>query len=304
MKRFWNVICRCCEYLFVSYWRDRSRTNNRKMNLSEITAFFEHIRYQIVYFPADGSSLLPTGVGSGFMLNYKNRALFVTADHVVNTHDNGVRRIDKQATIQTNKIKCDGQGHYYSELVSIGGIVFCSHLKVDINTGDVRELPLFDGAFLVMNDFQKNAEYITSECYLNGAKVAQGEPKSRLDSSCICTANTNDEYFVYGRVRFRFFNSDKGQVYLHSQVISHDGLKYVRDDGDYYVLSYPHPVVVDDWRGLSGSPVLNHDGGLIGIACKVSEISNEVWVKKIQCMLPLFDAEILTSETDKKITTD
>ena len=59
------------------------------MDVKELTEYFEHIRYQIVYYPADMSTNLPLGVGSGFMLDYKGEQLFVTADHVVNTHDNG-----------------------------------------------------------------------------------------------------------------------------------------------------------------------------------------------------------------------
>ena len=33
--------------------------------------------------------------------------------------------------------------------------------------------------------------------------------------------------------------------------------------------------------------------------CKVSSVSDEAWVKKIQCMLPLFDAEIMTSRINE-----
>lgn len=284
---------------FVSFvivpQKSRNNGKTKYMELKEITEFFEHIRYQIVSSPANGTAVLPTGVGSGFILDYKGESFFVTADHVVNTHDNGIRKIDRNAFIQTNNIGQDENGHYYAELVTMGGIVFCSHLKVDMNTGNVTELPLFDGAFLMMNDFQKKANYITSECNLNGAQVAAGEKKMHLDSNCICVANKDDDYFVFGRVHHKYVKGANAQVFMCSDFISHDGLKYVRDDGNYYVLKYSQPVVVDDWKGLSGSPVLNHNGNLIGIACKVCSVSDEVWVKKIQCMLPLFDAEIMTS---------
>lgn len=268
------------------------------MDIKELTEYFEHIRYQVVYYPADMSNTLPVGVGSGFMLDYKNEQFFVTADHVVNTHDKGIRKVDRNAFIQTNNIAQDANGRYYAVLVSLSGVVFSTHFKIDVNTGNVTELPLFDGAFVLMNSFQKNANYITNECSLNGAQVVYGEKKRHLDSSCICEANKDDEYFVFGRVRFEYKKGEKEQVVLYSQLISHDGLKYVRDEENYYVLKYSLPVVVDDWRGLSGSPVLNHQGGLIGIACKVNSTSDEVWVKKIECMLPLFDAEILTSKMD------
>ena len=265
------------------------------MNLKELTEYFEHIRYQIVSSPVNGTSVLPTGVGSGFILDYKGESFFVTADHVVNTHDNGIRRVDKNAFIQTNNIGQDANGRYYTELVTLGGIVFCTHLKVNMNTGSVTELPLFDGAFLMMNDFQKKVNYITNECKLNGAQVALGEKKKHLDSSCICVADKDEDYFVFGRVKPKFVLDPSGQIVMQSALISHDGLKYVRDDGNYYVLKYSKPVVLAEWKGLSGSPVINHQGGLIGIACAVSSKTDEVWVKKIQCMLPLFDAEILTN---------
>lgn len=287
-----------CSYLFVP--QRGLRKDNKEMGIKELTEYFEHIRYQIVYYPSDMSTPLPVGVDSGFMLDYKGEVLFVTADHVVNTHDREVRIIDKNAFIQTNNIAKNEQGMYYVELVTLSNVVFCSHLKVDMNTGNVTELPLFDGAFVLMNDFMKNVQYRTNECSLNGAIVPVGEKKLHLDSSCICEPSNDDEYFVFGRVRFAYDQADNGQVLLRSQLISHDGLKYVREDGNYYVLKYSQHVVVDDWKGLSGSPVLNHQGGLIGIACKVSDVTNEVWVKKIQSMLPLFDAEILTSKINAK----
>lgn len=266
------------------------------MKTKELIAFFEHIRYQIVCYPAVGTPVLPASVGSGFMLDYKGETLFVTADHVVNTHDKQVRRLDKYAAIQTNFIALDENGQYGSILVTLGGIVFCTHFKVDMNTGQVTELPLFDGAFVVMNDFQKNAKYVTNEIELDGVHINAGESKTRLDESCICKANPDDEYFAYGRVRFNYVQGSNGQIFLASQLIYHDGLKYVHDEGNYYVLKYPKHVVVEDWKGLSGSPVINHDGGLIGIACAVNDVTDEIWVKKIQAMMPLFDAEIMTGK--------
>lgn len=274
------------------------------MTTKELIEYFEHIRYQIVCYPAIGTPVLPTSVGSGFMLDYKGETLFVTADHVVNTHDKQVRRLDKYAAIQTNFISLDEKGQYGSILVTLGGIVFCTQLKVDFSSGAVTELPLFDGAFVLMNDFQKTAKYVTNEIELDGVHISIGEPKKHLDEACICTAKPDDEYFVYGRVRFKYLKGENGQIFLASQLIYHDGLKYDHNDGNYYVLKYPKPIVVDDWKGLSGSPVINHDGGLIGIACKVSDVTNEVWVKKIQAMMPLFDAEIMTQKLNAQASGD
>lgn len=79
-------------------------------------------------------------------------------------------------------------------------------------------------------------------------------------------------------------------------MIFHTGLKYTGTILDMAVLKYDKPVVVADWKGLSGSPVLNQDGKLIGVACSVDPIANTLHVMPIQKIKPLIQAEILNCQ--------
>lgn len=265
------------------------------MTNQELISLFEHIRYQIVVFSNDATTPLPQSVGSGFMLDYKGLTFFVTADHVVNTHDNGVRKIkDNMIAISTN-IAAIIEGRLQTKMIPIGGIYFFDQFRVDIDKTTVDNMPLFDAAFCILQDWQINTECITCEVKIEGANVPVGDRKIHLKGTDIIIANNEDVYSVFGRVHFSLVPTN-GTIVLNSQQTFKTGLKLVGEDDseNYYFLQYPDEVIYEDWAGLSGSAVLNQDGKLIGIACKVDSSGNRlIWVKKIQRVLPLMDAAIL-----------
>ena len=270
------------------------------MTDQELISLFEHIRYQVVVFPKDAISPLPQSVGSGFMLDHNGKTFFVTADHVVNTHDHGVRKIeDNMIAISTNKIT-EVDGRFQTVLIPIGGIYFFDQLKVDIDKGTIENMPLFDAAFSILQDWQINTECITCEVGIEGANVPMGDRKIHLKDADIINANNEDVYSVFGRVKFSLVEIN-GTVVLNSQQTFKTGLKLVGEDDsqNYYILQYPDEVIYEDWAGLSGSAVLNQDGKLIGIACSVSTSGNRwIMVKKIQRVLPLMDATIIENNNN------
>lgn len=268
------------------------------MNEKELIEHFEHVRYQIVGYGIEATSPLPTSVGSGFILEHKGEYIFVTADHVANTHDNGVRLLNKNIFIQTNRCIKSSNGLWNVELVPLGGITYMTSLKVDMQSGIVSEQPLFDAAFVVLNGTAKNANYITPEIIFRDAHVQCGDNKERISSERIIEANTDDVYSVFGRVQFSLQKYGEQDILL-SNLIFHTNLKYIGDQDDYYVLQYDKTVIVEEWKGLSGSPVLNQDGNLIGIACSVDNILHRLFVKKMRRVIPLIEADILTSKINK-----
>jgi hypothetical protein len=273
------------------------------MTNQDLIALFEHLRYQVVVFPKNTTTPLPQSVGSGFMLDHNGKTFFVTADHVVNTHDHGVRKIeDNMIAISTNKIiEVDGQ--FQTVLIPIGGIYFFDQLKVDVDKGTIDNMPLFDAAFSILQDWQINTECITCDVKIEGANVSIGEKKIHIKDTDIISANKEDTYSVFGRVKFSLVENN-GIVVLNSQQTFKTGLKLVGEDDseNYYILQYPDEVIYEDWAGLSGSAVLNQDGKLIGIACAVNTSGNRlIWVKKIQRVLPLMDAAIIENNNNNGI---
>ena len=274
------------------------------MTKQELISLFEHVRYQIVVFPKGTASPLPESVGSGFMLDYKGRTFFVTADHVVNTHDNGVRKIkDCTITISTNIPALIG-GKLCTMMIPIGGFYSFYQFKVDINNGSIGNMPLFDAAFSILDDWQIKKVCITCEVKVEGADVPIGDSKIHLKEENIIEANNSDIYSVFGRVRFALQKVGDNEILVSQQTFK-TNLKLVGEDStqNYYILQSPNPVVYEDWAGLSGSAVLNQDGKLIGVACAVDTSGSRfVYVKKIRRVLSLMDGAMQTEQINDSST--
>lgn len=266
------------------------------MTNKELVEYFEHVRYQVASFLRNPKSPLPQFSGSGFILDFEGHKIIVTAGHVATSHHGGAFSDNKLLTIQTNSIyKDEGTGQRGCILVSVGGVVSATAHRVDMATGDIRIIGVIDVSFAQLDSTRANAPFVTQRITIEGANVQYGEPKQCISYNDVIEVNHEDEYSVFGRVHLNFSNSN-GQYVLNSEVIFHTGLKYTGTIRDMVVLKYNKPVVVADWKGLSGSPVLNQDGKLIGVACSVDPIANTLHVMPIQKIKPLIQAEILNCQ--------
>lgn len=264
------------------------------MTYNELINLFERIRYQLVAFPYGVQIGAPTLVGSSFMLDYKGYTFLMTADHVVNTHNKGVRRLDKTVAIQTNRVRIEN-GQPECELVGLTNVEFFTQLNVDFNTGGVNKMPLFDAAYSILYEDTLAKSFVTPQINFNDVLINAGTPKQHLKEACITVPSADKEYCVFGRIKFRFENIEGVNV-LWSELTFKKELRYIGENDDYYLLKSPIDFVYEDWAGLSGSAVLDTDGKLIGIACAVKVTDKLILVKKIQSLLPLMQASILQIE--------
>lgn len=264
------------------------------MNQKELIEYFEHVRYQVAGFKNGEKLAFPTFSGSGFMLLHRGYTVFVTAGHVASTFNNGVIVNDRVITLQTNTIISNPLTHVPEGciLVTLSRLTTTSVFKVDTNTGSLSGEKPYEVAVKVINKKRKNAPFVTQEVNLLGAHVPYGEPKMALSSNDIVVANPSDTYSVYGRVKLFFENNSN---VLQSTIVFHTALRLLYETDDMYVLQYGSPVLLSEWKGLSGSPVLNQDGKLIGMACSVDPFTNTLSVMKMRRIIPLIEAEIMSS---------
>ena len=112
------------------------------MDYKDLQKYLEQVRFQLVVFDDFPTKLVPNGMGSGFILDYKGRSFFVTADHVVNTHDNGRRLINsaRMIAIQTNVIS-----GIYSAVIPLDGFNYFSKFKLE--EGALTDEKLIDAAY-------------------------------------------------------------------------------------------------------------------------------------------------------------
>lgn len=270
------------------------------MESKALIEYFEHVRYQVACYYRDKRTPLPLFSGSGFMLDVDGHIIFVTAGHVATTHKGKNFYDDKLMTIQTNTIYQDEVTKKFGcILVTVSGVVSVSAFRVDVVTGDLVPLGVVDVSFAELTDERRDAPFVTQKITLDGATVEYGEQKRHIPFDDIVEVNDNDIYSVFGRVHLVESSVD-GQLLLNSDTIFHTNMKYDGMVGDMLVLKYDKPVIVRDWKGLSGSPVLNQDGKLIGVACAVDPIVNTLHVMPMRKILPMINAELMTSS--KKVT--
>lgn len=265
------------------------------MTQKELIEYFEHVRYQVAGFKKGEMLTFPSFSGSGFLLSHKGHTVFVTAGHIASTFNNGVIVYDRVIALQTNTIIKNPSTHVAEGciLVTLSGLTTTSVFKIDTNTGSVSTEKPYEVAVKVFNEERKKAPFVTQEVDLLGAHVPYGEPKKALSSNDIVVAYSSDTYSVYGRVKLFFENNSN---VLQSTIVFHTGLRLLYETDDMYVLQYGSPVLLSEWKGLSGSPVLNQDGKLIGMACSVDPFTNTLSVMKMRRIIPLIEAEILSSQ--------
>lgn len=113
--------------------------------------------------------------------------------------------------------------------------------------------------------------------------VQEGEMKLYIDANSIGSANTNDEYVITGCIR----NDIYAEIRMDRQNAFRDRIIYTGEKycNFYLIFKNPTQVVYDDWKGLSGSPVFNSNGKLIGMLYRVVEETNHLYVTPIQTIL-------------------
>lgn len=265
------------------------------MTSEQLIPYIEHRRLQLVAYKENSPKILPSSVGSAFILDYKGESFILTADHVVNTHDKGARVLDKSTYIQTNRVRREANGLISCELLSMGDVTFFSQFFVNPSTGNINVSPLFDAAFVRMNNLQKSVGAVTIESEFNGVHINAGETIAHYQETDIVLPSKTDRYFIFGQIKPRYIACGQ-QMCLIMPLTFKQELEFIGEDTNYYILKTNDNIEYEEWGGLSGSAVVNQDGKIIGIACSVEVGGYRIWIKKIQSMQPLMDADILTNK--------
>lgn len=235
------------------------------------------------------------GFGSGFFLRYKKKLFFITARHVVfdtidSEGDGEITTDEKEHQIAVvNNVQGDGLS---TAITPISGIYTFDWFK--LNTEDQYELTgewinsdAPDVAIsLLKEDFK--LPFYTHELvdYDNSPIVHKGLSKLEFQEGSIGSLDKDGYFIVTGTVQNKLIDG----VRLERKNAVHMDLRYSETlkDGDV-LLSYPNPIKLSEWAGLSGSPVLDATGALVGMLLRASEDTNEVLVKPMAQIIRFLD---------------
>lgn len=233
--------------------------------------------------------------GSGFMVQYKNVVFFITADHVLHFADyeseNKIRTgIDNVVSIYNN-VRPDTNA-ISTVCTPLGGFYYMD----GFNLTKPNELPeLIDVAVCVMKPISFQYPFLTDEKEFQDKEKATGQPKFILTEANFTEPDTDNNYFIYGKIKTQM----KGLMLYRENTLK-ENLKYVYKSGDYYLLNTPDIITdIDEWSGLSGSPVFDNHGLCIGVLCSVSPNSNSIWVMPFEKVKLLMDIALMQEQIAK-----
>lgn len=247
----------------------------------------------------------PNGAGSGFFFLHRDRVILVTADHVCHPFDHEPGRTqrvfeDKDVALVNNWVEEDENGVDMPILTPVGGFYYFDKFKVDVDKGMLSDFQPFDATFAILGKdrFQKPFKNEGMQV-VNGPTIPAGLDMIWIPTDAVVEPNADDWYICYGHTQFGL--ADDG-VHLKWETTIHENMKYRCDCGDYYVLTPAETIVNKDWEGISGAPVLNQKGGLLGILCGGNPKADVIFVMKMKAVLSLIDSTLNIEEIEAKKT--
>ena len=258
-----------------------------KINMEEMP-LLEYIwrnDYQIVVWEkGKRDSSFPTIFGNGFILQYEDEDVFVTADHVIHKRDYEVgERTGKEYDYSlVNNIAGEGLSTMFTNIFGFNFTDSYDFGKYMLGQEDldVAMIPYLEDYAVSFIGKSLPAPFMTHELILDEVKVAPHLPKLYLKQECIGLPQEGKKYLTMGVLHKRF-----NGVVWERENMCHFNIEYDREAMGMYKFLYYRPIIEDEWSGLSGAPFFDEDGHLIGMVIRVVDGENIIWVMPINKIL-------------------
>ena len=262
--------------------------------------YFWKASHQIVMLTPDKPSNEADieGWGSGFILEYKGRQFFITCDHNLHMLDdfaNGERSgEDFQIAIIANYK--DPQNPLSTGFVTIPGFYYFD--SIDLKTPEIMDLK--DIAFAELKS-EMPLPLLTNQLnhYDGSVAVKAGELKLFIKEETMSEAIVGKDYVITGCICNRIVDG----IRMERRTIFREGIKYTGRThmGSFLVFEYPDIINVEEWEGLSGSPIFDEGGKLVGMVNEVVDGGREIYVTPINHILRLIDYTIKSENVNEKM---
>lgn len=255
-------------------------------------AYFDFIwrkNYQVVVAPPGSRDFTnPTYCGCGFVVRYKDYNFFITADHVIHgEHFEADERDAKDNVVGVLLCKNDMEC-YASLTVPLGGIYDFTKYQLPKSKDDLVFPELVDVAFCKVDE-KLNACVTTELSIDDEIIVSAGEPKGYIPTEMFLEHPSKDKLYVVAGIILRVHQNGIRFSPLNAVYC---GLEYVETIDNLFHLEYPQIIDYQQWAGLSGSPVFNNEGKLLGMLLRVEDGGHAVWVKPISEIVKLLDCSL------------
>ncbi|WP_316805320.1 hypothetical protein [Pedobacter nototheniae] len=223
----------------------------------------------------------PLAFGSGFIVKYENEKFFITADHNLHLDDyeDEIKRTEKEyiVSIFNNYSPPDNflstvltplQGFYYMEQFNLA--------KPDL------AVELVDITLCMLKDINLQYPFLCDDAkYKNQQKLI-------IPVECFAQPQADENYFIFGQIKTR-----QEGIRLEREKTAKNYLRFNSKAGDYLLFNTPEIIKdLEEWAGLSGSPVISENGSCVGVLCSVNVNSNSIFVMPIGIVKMLIEESV------------
>jgi hypothetical protein len=248
------------------------------MTVEELT-----VRSSVQIFQADKNVLKPVGFGTGCIVKYLGNTLLISVSHV--TNDDGLTTF-----LETN-LPPDNNT---TPLKPIGGFVWYDTFKVT----DGMDLTDFESLItngeridITFSKLTENFELKQPSMDFGFFKVEESD-KLMLDLEYATVPDKDKTYSFYGKIRPEYQG-----IYLKMTPTLKNGLKFHKTNGYFHKFLAPQIITdKDDYAGCSGAPILDSEGQIVALACKVAVNTKIVYGFSIQECMKLIKLTIDTNQ--------
>ena len=241
------------------------------------------VKSSIQLFIADKEYPKPQGFGSGCILIYEGQKYLISVSHVT---DHGLTTF-----LETNQPPIDNT----TPLKPVGGLIYYNLLNLKSNiTAFELEKELENGGQRLDITFAKVEEpldLLQPELNIDNLKITAGK-KVFIDATRIVKPNKNERYGFYGKVRPEYIG-----YYLKTTPTLKNNLTYTSTVGNFHIF-VSDKIILDkeDYEGCSGAPILDNQGNLVALACKIRVNSKLIYGFSIQECVKLLKITIDTKQ--------
>lgn len=228
---------------------------NNIMNELKIENLKKVVRSTLHLVMLDEKTQLPaTSGGSGCIINYRGKNIFLTVQHV--------KKEGTVTCIDTGVLSSDGIS---VKLYHINTMFELESFKIskDSNIDDVEKNEVIDFLFAFIDeDIDIHQNKISFEPHFN---IEEGF-KEKIITSLTDFPTLDSKFSFYGRVKACLYKDTLYGTVLDTTDVFYDGLVYNRKEGHLYIFDLPNSKQErEDFVGTSGAPIFDSKGNLIAL---------------------------------------
>ena len=231
------------------------------------------VKSSIQIFQANNDIMKPEGFGTGCIVRYLGHTILLSVSHV--TNDTGLTTF-----LETN-LPPEGNT---TPLKPIGGFVYYNVLKVTdgMNLKDFGNLIENNSERIDVTFAKLTEKFELKQPTMDFGifQVDEGD-KLMLDLNYATVPDKEKMYGFYGKIRPEY-----NGIYLKMTPTFKHSLKFYKTNGHFHKFLAPEIIKdKEDYRGCSGAPILDSDGRIVALACKIIENTKIIYGFSIQeCM--------------------